>query len=43
MSTARDFGISAAAIERVARRFDPVETSPRELADALADSLTPGS
>lgn len=43
MSAARDFGVSAAVIERVARRFDPVQTSPRELADALADALTPGS
>ena len=43
LSAARDFGVSAADIERVARRFDPFQTSPRELADALADKLTPGS
>jgi hypothetical protein len=40
LSAARDFGVSAADIERVARRFDPFQTSPRELADALANLLT---
>jgi hypothetical protein len=40
VSAARDFGVSAADIERVVRRFDAFQTSPRELADALADTLT---
>jgi hypothetical protein len=40
VSAARDFGVSTADIERVARRFDRLRMSPRELADALADSLT---
>lgn len=39
LSAARDFGLSTADIERVARRFDPLQTNPRELADALADTL----
>jgi hypothetical protein len=43
LSAARDFGVSAADIERVVRCFDPSQTSPRELADALADTLTPAS
>lgn len=41
LSAARDFGVSRADIEAVVRRFDPFETSPRELADALADTLRP--
>ena len=41
LSAARDFGVSRADIEAVVRRFDPFETSPRELADALADTLGP--
>jgi hypothetical protein len=41
MSAARDFGVTAADIERVARRFDPCLTTPRALADALADTLIP--
>ena len=43
LSAARDFGVSAADIERAARRFHPSKTSPRELADALANLLTPAS
>jgi len=43
LSAARDFGVRPADIERVVRRFDPGQTSPRELADALADTLTPAS
>ena len=43
LSAARDFGVSAAEIERVARRLDPVPTTPRELAEALADTLTHAS
>lgn len=43
LSAARDFGVSGADIERVVRRFDPLQTSPRELADALADTLTPAT
>jgi hypothetical protein len=42
---ARDFGISAADIERVAARFDPRTADPRALADALVDirqAATPG-
>jgi len=41
LSAARDFGVSRRDIESVVRRFDPFETSPRELADALADTLSP--
>ena len=41
LSAARDFGVSAADLKRVARRFHPFQTSPRELADALANLLTP--
>ncbi len=43
LSAARDFGVSAADIERVARHLHPFQTSPRELADALAETLTPRS
>ena len=43
LSAARDFGVSAADIERTARRFHPFHTSPRELADALAGLLIPES
>jgi hypothetical protein len=43
LSAARDFGVSAADLERVAQRFQPFQTSPRELADALADLLIPAS
>lgn len=39
LSAARDFGVSRADIERVARSLDPLAASPRELADALADRL----
>jgi hypothetical protein len=39
LSAARDFGVTQEAIERVVRRFDPFEASPRQLADALADTL----
>ena len=41
LSAARDFGLSAADLERVVRRLHPLQTSPRELADALADLLMP--
>lgn len=40
MSAARDFGVSQAELVRVARRFHPLDVSPRALADALADSLS---
>ena len=40
VSAARDFGVSTAEIERIARRFDRSRTSPQELADALAEALT---
>jgi hypothetical protein len=40
MSAARDFGLSRAELERVARRFHPLDISPRALADVLADALT---
>jgi hypothetical protein len=40
LSAARDFGVPLGDIERVARHFHPCQTSPRELADALADALT---
>ena len=43
LSAARDFGVSPADIEQVVRRVDPLQTSPRELADALADTLTRAS
>lgn len=43
LSAARDFGVSPVDLERVARRFQPSQTSPRELADALADLLMPAS
>jgi hypothetical protein len=39
LSAARDFGVSSAELERVARRFNPLHFHPRELADALADAL----
>ncbi len=39
LNAARDFGVSAVEIERVARRFDPLDVRPAELADALADTL----
>jgi hypothetical protein len=38
LSAARDFGIARADIERVVS-LDPFAMSPRELADALADTL----
>jgi hypothetical protein len=39
MSAARDFGVSRAELERVARRFHPLDISPHALADVLADAL----
>ena len=39
LRAARDFGLSPAAIEHVARGFSPLTARPRELADALADAL----
>ena len=45
LSAARDFGVSAADIERVAARFDPRTADPGELADALLarrQAATPG-
>ena len=39
LAAARDFGVSEVDLELVARRHDPWRTSPRELADALADRL----
>ena len=39
LAAARDFGVSQADLELVARRHDPWRTAPRELADALADTL----
>lgn len=41
LSAARDFGVSAADIERVVHVLQPFQTSPRDLADALADTLKP--
>jgi hypothetical protein len=43
LSAARDFGVSAADLERVARRLHPSQTTPRELADALANLVMPAS
>ncbi len=39
LAAARDFGVSEVDLELVARQCDPWRTSPRELADALADRL----
>lgn len=39
LSAARDFGVEQVDLERVARRFDPLTVTPRELADVLADML----
>jgi hypothetical protein len=39
LSAAREFGVSRADIERVALSTDPLSITPRELADALADTL----
>ena len=33
------FGVSRSDIEDIARRFDPLTVRPRELADALADTI----
>lgn len=40
MSAARDFGLSQGELVSVARRFHPLDVSPRALADALADALS---
>ena len=40
MSAARDFGLSQRELARVARRFHPLDISPRALADVLVDALT---
>jgi hypothetical protein len=39
LSAARDFGVTQESIEHVARRLDPFEVRPQQLADALADAL----
>ena len=39
LRAARDFGVSRADLEEVVRRLGPFDSSPRELADALADRL----
>jgi hypothetical protein len=39
LTAAREFGVSRAAMERVALAFDPLTITPRQLADALADTL----
>jgi hypothetical protein len=39
LRAARDFGVSAAEIERVAQRFNPLDFEPGDLAEALADTL----
>jgi hypothetical protein len=39
LSAARAFGVAERDLERIARRFDPHAMCPRELADALADTL----
>ena len=39
LSAVRDFGVSRSDIEDIARRFDPLTVRPRELADALADTI----
>ena len=39
LSAARDFGVSRADRERIARMFDPFSTQPDELAGALVDAL----
>jgi hypothetical protein len=39
LNAARAFGVTERDIERIARRFDPRELRPRELADALAETL----
>jgi hypothetical protein len=40
MSAARDFGLSQSELVRVAKRFHPLDISPRALADVLVDALT---
>ena len=40
MSAARDFGLSQRELVRVAKRFHPLDISPRALADVLVDALT---
>jgi hypothetical protein len=39
LKAARDFGLSAREVERVAGRFVPAGRRNRELADALADQI----
>jgi hypothetical protein len=39
LSAARQFGVGEQEIERIAGRFDPLAFRPRELADALAETL----
>lgn len=40
MSAGRDFGLSQPELVRVAKRFHPLDISPRALADVLVDALT---
>ncbi|MFL5823093.1 MAG: hypothetical protein ACJ764_06595 [Solirubrobacteraceae bacterium] len=39
LSAARDFGVSQADCERVARNFDPLTVDPDDLAGVLVDVL----
>lgn len=39
LSAGRQFGVDEREIERIARNFDPLAFRPREMADALADTL----
>lgn len=39
MSAARDFGLCQRELVRVAKRFHPLDISPRALADVLVDAL----
>jgi hypothetical protein len=39
LTAARDFGVARADMERVALSVDPLAVTPRQLADALADTL----
>jgi hypothetical protein len=39
LSAARDFGVSRSDVEQVARRFDPHELEPWELAGTLANRM----
>jgi hypothetical protein len=39
LRAARDFGVDERTIERITRCVHPLDMRPRELADALADTL----